>query len=832
MMTATRLRMLAALFLLATLALPVQAAAQDGTAPAAQRNANPGAAPAAIGSQQLVSIDFNSVDIGVFIKFISDLTKKNFVIDDRVKGKVSIISPGKITVAEAYKVFESVLEVHGYAAVPAGEIIKIISSPDARTKNIKTRLQEEAGATGDSVVTQIIPLRYADPEEIKRLFTPLVSKNSVILSYAATNTLIITDVQSNINRLLHILRAIDITGVGQQIAIIPVEYADASKLVNLLNSIFRTTRRGKAPPTDGVTFVADERTNVIVMLASEAETESIRELVKSLDKETPKGQAKIHVYYLEHASSEDLVKVLQDLPEKGAAAKGEGGKPTAPVVSDKVRITADKATNSLIIMADQEDYVTLEAIIRQIDIPRAMVYIEALIMEVDVNKDFSLGTEWLIGSETSYNDKDMIYGGGYSPNEDAPFSATTGIATGTGSLPSGFSVGIFGEAISVGGITFPTISALIRAFKKDRDVEILSTPQILTTDNQEAKIYVGKNVPFQTQAGVGTTTSTTAFNSFEYRDVGKTLKITPQISKDRMVRLEISLESTALESTTDFRPTTLKRTVETTAIVKDRHTIVLGGLIDETGSTTDIKVPCLGDIPGLGLLFRSVAKGSSKTNLYIFLTPQVIQSPDEADLVSGNKREEIESLSEKRIKLYQKKPLVENPPPPIEGPPPAPGAAEGAGDQSRYQDAFEPVAHTDVSGRQNLAGMTGAADDVPTAALASAGTALDNGGDAPALQPRNVNEAAPSPSALPHGSSKAAGKGFTIQVASVKNAQDADRLLQELMSQGYAAYTVRSEINGNVWYRLRVGYYIQPEAAEKVMLGLRDKRYQPILVNL
>ncbi|MEJ2038114.1 MAG: type II secretion system secretin GspD [Desulfosarcinaceae bacterium] len=797
------------------------------------------------GGQQLVSIDFNNVDIGVFIKFISDLTNKNFIIDDRVKGKVSIISPGKITVSEAYKVFESVLDVNGFAAVPAGEVIKIVAMPEARTKSIKTRIAEEAGAHSDAVITQLIPLRYADPNEIKRLFTPLVSKSSVILAYQPTNTLIITDVQSNINRLLHILNAIDITGVGQQIAIIPVEYADATKLVNLLNSIFKTNRRGKGAQTtaEGVTFVADERTNVIVMLASEAEAESIRELVKSLDKETPRGQAKIHVYYLENASAEDLAKVLQDIPEKSAAGKAEGGKPTAPVVSGKVRITADKATNSLIIMADQEDYFTLESIIRKIDIPRAMVYIESLIMEVDVNKDFSLGTEWLVGSETSYKDKGMIYGGGFSPNEDLPYGTSAGIASGTGSLPAGFSVGIFGEAISIGGISFPSISALITAFKKDRDAQILSTPQILTTDNQEAKIYVGKNVPFQTQAGVASTVSTTAYNTYEYRDVGKTLKITPQISKDRMVRLDISLESTALESTTDFRPTTLKRTVETTAIVKDGHTIVLGGLIDESSATTDKKVPCLGDIQGLGMLFRSVAKGSTKTNLYIFLTPRVIQNPDEADTISTDKRTDIESVSEKKIKLYDKKPhakdsdqrykKIQVPAQPPEGkvesesPAPTPLAPQPA----MSKDNRNPEGDTTSTGLTK-SDETPAGDPAPPAKEAPA-PRMKNEKDSGQKEPVDNAEQETIPENAPaRKSAKPSGKGFTIQVASMRNAQAADRLIKQLTAQGYAAYSVRSEAGGAVWYRVRIGYYARFDAAQEVLQGLRAKQYNPILVNL
>jgi general secretion pathway protein D len=739
---------------------------------------------------QLVSIDFNNVDIGVFIKFISDLTKKNFVIDDRVKGKVSIISPGKITVDEAYTVFESVLEVHGYAAVPAGEIIKIVSSPEARTKNIKTRLEEESGLVGDSVVTQVIPLRYAKPDDIKRLFTPLVSKNSIILSYSPTNTLIITDVQSNIKRLMHILKIIDVTGVGQQIAIIPVEFADATKLVKVLSAVFKSsaTKRQRTSNSD-VTFVADERTNAIILLASEGETENIRQLIKSLDKETPKGQTKIHVYYLEHATAEDLAAVLQNLPKQENTKDKKGGKPTAPVISENVRITADKATNSLIINADMEDFLVLQNIIKKIDIPRAMVYIEALIMEVNVTKDLRLGAEWLAGGETSIEGQDAAYAGGFGGGAiggDSGYTYTGALNKATGnnitSLAPGFSMGLFGESITVGGITLPTISALIQAYKKDRDVKILSTPQILTTDNQEAKIYVGKNIPFQTTATVSQSTSE-VYNSFEYRDVGKTLTITPHISKDRMVRLELALEVSNIENTTDYRPTTLKRTIQTTAIVKDRNTVVLGGLIDDRLDTTDYKVPCLGDIPGLGWMFRSMGKANEKANLYIFLTPRVIQNSKEAKDVYSNKREEIESVDVEEIKLYpwrSKEPAKSPFPAPLEEPDepdePAPPATEEQAptpESSWKKDTYAPIAPV-----------------------------------------------------------TSANIGYTIQVTSVKSTDQASQLMKELKHEGYPTYTVRSEEDGQIWYRLRIGYYKNSIEAEKVMAQLRNYQFEPILIKL
>ncbi len=268
-------------------------------------------------SERFISIDFNNVDINVFIKFISELTSKNFVVDQRVRGKVTIISPSKISVKEAYKVFESVLEVHGYTTIKAGEVTKIVPSPDARSKNIETRLKEEAASPEDRVVTQLIPLKFANPSEIKKLFAPLVSKSSIILDYPPTNMLIITDVSSNIKRLLRILKTIDVAGMGQELSVIPLEYADATKFINILDSVFQVKRTSKAQSTvSGAKFVADERTNTIIVMASEVETSRIKSLINMLDRETPRGKERIHVYYLDNANAEDLAKVLQELPTK------------------------------------------------------------------------------------------------------------------------------------------------------------------------------------------------------------------------------------------------------------------------------------------------------------------------------------------------------------------------------------------------------------------------------------------------------------------------------------------------------------------------------------
>jgi len=637
-------------------------------ASAAAQPAAPGA-PEGKPGEQFVSIDFNNVDISLFIKFMSELTGTNFVVDNAVKGKVTIISPARISLDEAYRVFESVLEVNGFTTVKAGEIVKILPAPEARTKNIQTLLELEKAHPEDKVVTQLIPLKYADPEDVKRLFTPLVSKNSIILGYAPANTVIITDMQSNIQRLAKILKQIDQPGTGQQISVIPLQNADAAKLVTLLTNLFKTT----APPRPqaGATadkppvIVADERTNTVVILASDTDTLRIRNLITLIDKETPRGRGRINVYYCEHASAEDLAKVLQEIPsqQSGAGAVGGAGgagsaassrAPTAVVIG-KVQINADKATNSLIVMADKEDYEVMEAVIKKLDIPRSMVYIESLIMEVNAQKSLDIGVRWQLFEDTTINNKRGAYGGGFSGSSTVG-SAISGLVN-----PTGLALGMLTEPFTIGGVTVSNITAIINAVKTDDDFRILSTPQILTTDNEEARITVGENRPFQTRAT--TDISGGSYESYEYRDVGKILKITPHVSEGRNVRLKLSLEVTSLDrvatvATTATRPVTQKRTIDTTVLVQDNRTIVIGGLIDDSRNENETKVPGLGDIPLLGWLFKTQSKGDQKTNLYVFLTPRVIKSPVEAERLLSEKGRPPDNIPSK---LQEGEAKLENP---------------------------------------------------------------------------------------------------------------------------------------------------------------------------
>jgi len=607
-------------------------------------------------TSKFVSIDFNNVDINVFIKFMSKLTGKNFVVDRRVKGNVTIISPTKISINDAYKVFESVLDINGFATVESGKIIKIIPAPTAKGDNIDTKIMtrmDRPGDLEDKIVTRIIPLEYARSDELKRLFTPMVPKGSIVLSYQDTNMLIVTATLTSINRLLKIIEAIDMQSIGKKISVIPVKNADAGKLVSNLSKIFiaraKGTKGGQSSKFN-VQFVADERTNSIILLASKVQIDKVKSLIEILDQEVPKGEEKIRVYYLEHASAENLVKVLLEIPSKGAEKAATGLK-KAPILSAKVKIMADKATNSLIIMADKEDYPVLEEVISKLDIPRAMVYIECLIMEVKVNRGLNIGTEWTAAQD--FDNSSSVALGGFGNTDNSGFPNLGTIAE--GSLPQGFSLGILGKSFSVGGITFPDIQAVVQAYQSDKDVNIIATPQILTTENEEASIVIGQNVPFQTRSAAETGSET--YSSYEYRDVGVTLKITPQISKDRLVRLNVFEELTQLDTVNQSdanRPTTLKRKIETTIIVKDGNSVVIGGLIDETSTRTTYKTPCLGDIPVLGWGFKTVSEGKEKKNLYVFLTPRVIKNPLDIEKIYKEKKKELETIKEGEVFLYDR----------------------------------------------------------------------------------------------------------------------------------------------------------------------------------
>ncbi|MEW6333770.1 MAG: type II secretion system secretin GspD [Thermodesulfobacteriota bacterium] len=642
---------------------PAQAAPAHAPVNRPERQPAPPSPPSqpetAAPANRYVTIDFDNVDIPVFIKFISEMTGRNFVIDEKVRGKVTVISPTKIAVDDLYKVFESVMEIYGFATVPAGDVIKVIPALEARGKHTELRVKREDAAPDDRIVTQILSLQHANPDEMKKVLDPLVSKTSIVLAYAPAGMLIITDVLSNIRRLQEIVAALDVEGVAEVISYIPLQSASATEIVRSLSAVFPPQKPGVQP----IRIVADGRTNSVILLASETNTANLKKLIALMDKDIPRSGSTLHVYRLQNGNAEDLVKVLMNLPRetkdpKAPPAAAQAGKAVA--LSRDVNVVADKATNTLIITADRDDYRVIEGVIRKLDEPRPMVYIEALIMEVSVNKNFNIGVEWRglrdIGSGDLKGLGPGATGLGMAGFSGTPIIPQINPATGAVSMPAGFSLGVIGAGIQIGSVVFPNIGAVLQAYQKDSDVSILSTPQLLTLNNEDAEINVGKNVPYITRSDTSATVPGQVFGqSYDYKDVGIALKITPHINEDQFVRLKIDQQVTKLTGEQTSTPTTLKRTAKTTVVIRDKETVVIGGLIDDSTIVDTNQVPCLGDIPFLGWLFKTRGSGREKSNLFVFITPHIIRNQAEAAVIYQKKLEDMGNIEEGIIRMNEKR---------------------------------------------------------------------------------------------------------------------------------------------------------------------------------
>ena len=631
--------------------------------------------------KQYVTMDFDGVDIKVFVKFIADITGKNFILDDKVAGKVTVISPRKMSLDEAYQVFLSVLDVNGYGTVTNGGVTKIVRAADAITKSLDT-VTGSPQKREDVLVTQIIQLKHVDANDMKTLFTPLLSRgSSQLLAYPQSNVLIITDTRSNIKKITEILDIIDKSGFGQEFRIFSLSYASAVDLSTKLGDILsedstdraqriRSARtQGAVSQRSSAKIIPYERTNSLIVLASAIEMTEIASLIKKLDIPTPSGKEDIHVYYLQYANAEDLAKVLTDMPapDKASAAISPEGVPGArggfsSSQQKDFKISFDKETNSLIVYANPDAYQSILETIKYLDIPRKQVYVKAIIMEVNTNEDFKVGVEWSAFEDFTYDGGERT--GGVFGRTGSNF------ITNLSDLPSGALFGVVGDAITINRngteITFPNMTSFINAMAQDTKVNILSTPQIITLDNKEAEITVGANVPYVTREDTDTTNIDRTIRTYDYRDVGVMLKFTPQINQQGWVRLELFQENTSLvagQGADEFAPTTLKRSAKTTVTVKDGATMVIGGLIGDSVTFGENRVPLLGRIPLLGYLFKSKTKKYEKTNLYIFLTPQIIDTEQKAEDLYRKKYGEMSRKHNDEMKGRKKDVKDENPEP-------------------------------------------------------------------------------------------------------------------------------------------------------------------------
>jgi len=613
---------------------------------------------------QAYNIDFSDVDIKQVIETVSEITGKNFLVDDRVQGRVTIIGPKSLTEPELYQVFLSVLQVKGFAVVPSGKINKIVPVASITTSGVEIRVEEGlTRSVMDYYVTHVIPVKYTDADDLKTLLTPLLPKTDSLTSYGPTNLLIVTTTESLFSRLSEIITLVDVPGAREEIRIIEVQYASVAELASKITQVIQTqagvsaarrTPRGQpAQDTSStqVKIIPDERTNSLIAIGDIQTLDRIEELVRKLDVSVPQGAGKIHVYYLQNADAEELASVLTGIPLQDSVVAAEGAQEQAPKPAPRatasktdVSIIADAATNALVITGTAAEFEALREIIQKLDIPREQVLVEVLIAEISFTRTMELGVEWRIGDDL---DGDAALYGGTS------FGEFNELALTFPTLPSGLVVGAIGETITFGDYEFPSLGAMIRALKTDSDINILSTPTIVTTDNKEAEIIVGQTVPFQTSQKYDSNNQ--PIYTFDYRDVGLTLKLTPQINSDRFVKMDIFSKLEALVAgsagTQELAPTTLKRQANTTVVVKDGYTVVIGGMIRDDKTKNVSKVPLLGSLPLLGPLFRSETTQSEKTNLLIFMTPHIITGSDELQAIG---QERLKNFRSQTIEFGEK----------------------------------------------------------------------------------------------------------------------------------------------------------------------------------
>ncbi len=651
---------------------------------------------------------FNLVDADLIelIKIIGNITGKAFILGGKVPHlKATIYAPTKITAGEAYQAFLSVLQVNGLTVVPAGRYLKIMAVGSSTSRNMPI-LQNKNVPPGDEIVTRLHPLEHVSAEDLADLLGRFKSPEGDITIYAPTNMLIITDYGSSIRRLIKLIGILDAPGTGEQIWIEPVNHADAQELADRIMEIFditlakgtkkstksksssskkRSSRRSKNSSKSSIVgeetsetkiskIIADERTNSLIIVASENAYLRILELVRRLDVPIA-GEGTLHVHKLQHADATELSKTLNNLSKSSKRSsskrKGKSGADSsASLFEGEIQISADKATNSLVIVSSLRDYMSLKQVVEQLDAMQRQVFVEAVIMEVSLDKNRDVGVGFHAGNNVATGEGDALIYGTSTPNE----SLNT-LLMGPGAM-SGLAAGIRGPELEgtddlLGtGLSIPAFGVSLQALQTNSDVNVLSTPHILATDNTEASITVGENVPVQSgfspmgnllgslsgQAGQaasalgGMAGGMGGFGGFQIsrQNVGLTLKVTPHINDDNQVRLEINLEISEVSSIDpSMGPNISKKNATTTSVVGDQQTIVIGGLMTDNEVETTRKIPVLGDIPILGFLFRHKSSLIRKRNLLIFLTPYIIRTSDDFRAIFNRKMAERREFIER-----------------------------------------------------------------------------------------------------------------------------------------------------------------------------------------
>ncbi len=579
-----------------------------------------------------VTLNLKDADIGALITTVSEVTGTNFIVDPRVKGKVTVISARPMSTEEVYQVFLSILQVHGFAAVPSGDVVKIVPDVNAKQDSIPTIGERtDRAVRGDEMVTQVIQIDNVSAAQLVPILRPLVPQQGHLAAYPATNVLIISDRADNVARLVSIVRRMDQQS-DSEVEVIPLQHASAVEVVRILTSLQRTTPAAQAAgaPGAGPVLIADERTNSVLLGGDRADRLKLRAVISHLDTPLDRG-GNTHVVYLKYAKAEDLAKVLTGVSD---TLEKEQKQQQARPESD-VSIQADAASNALVITAPPDVFRSLQSVIRQLDVRRAQVYVEAVIAELTADKAAELGVQWRATDPTTGA------GGIGGTNFDVTTSINS-VAANPLTAGNGLSLGYFEGTTTILGTEILNLGALVKALGSDSESNILSTPTLVTLDNEEAEIVVAQNVPFVTGQFTNTGANdgaTNPFQTIQREDVGLTLKVKPQINEGNSIKLEIEQESssvseTAISGASDI--VTNKRSIKTAVMVEDRQVVVLGGLIDDRLTETVQKVPLLGDIPVLGNLFKSQRTSKTKQNLMVFLKPTILRdAATETQMSSG-----------------------------------------------------------------------------------------------------------------------------------------------------------------------------------------------------
>ncbi len=586
------------------------------------------------------SITFNlkNAELQTVIATVAEFTGKNFIIDPRVKGKVTIISAKPMNADEVYQTFLSLLEVHNFAAVESGNVIKILPSVNAKQQG---GASVDAGKLypTDEIITRVIEVRHVSASQLVPILRPLIPQQGHMAAYAATNVLIVSDRSANVQRLLNIIRRIDVSSASD-IEVYALKHAAAGEVVRVLETLNQRGKRSDPKGASGApVLVADERTNSILISGGKAERLAIRAIITHLD--TPlESSGNTHVIYLRYAKAKDLVPVLTGLGQSLEKGRG-GGKSSPQAARSPITIQAHETTNSLVITAPQDLMRSMKSVIKQLDVRRAQVLVEATIADVSLDASGALGVSWFV--DGSPGNSGPIAGTIFGAPLDAPAAA---LALSNGELPSMSSPTSF---LGVGRFNSSNVDAtvLLTALEGAGKANVLSRPTIMTLDNEEAEIVVGQNVPFITGAyantGGSTSSPTNPFTTIKRENVGITLKVKPQINEGDAVRLDIEqkVDNVAPSSAGAADLITNTRSIKTSVLIDDGDTIVLGGLIKDDLSETERKVPGLGDIPFLGALFRYKSTTKNKTNLMVFIKPSIVRDAAVATRLTSGKYDYI-----------------------------------------------------------------------------------------------------------------------------------------------------------------------------------------------